>query len=120
MNLVTRICIRNSLVSLIAHAQQWLKEEVWHMTWLFRQWREHRAATKAAKLKGFTLPTARHLAPIPAGDNPFHHDAFHMGTTLVRGWMVMHTGFDRKENPLDLTYVILVNTRTGQRIRINL
>lgn len=120
MNLVTRICIRNAIVNILIQFQQWIKDELWHIKWTFKQWQERRAASKAAKAKGFHLPTVRHLAPIPAGDNPFHHDAFHMGTDLVRGWMVMHPGFDSKNNPLDLGYVILINTRTGQRIRITL
>lgn len=39
-----------------------------------------------------------------------------MGTTLVRGWTVMHPGFDT----LPLDHMVLVNTRTGQRIRLDL
>lgn len=60
------------------------------------------------------------MTPIPAGDNPFRHDSFNMGSNLVRGWMVMYPGFDNEEKPLSLPYVILVNTRTGQRIRIDM
>lgn len=120
MNLVTRICLRNTLAALLTQVQQWFKDEAWHLKWTFREWQGRRSAVKAARAKGFRLPTARHLMPIPAGDNPFHHDAFHMGSELVRGWMVMHPGYDRKDNPLDLGYVILINTRTGQRIHITL
>lgn len=56
------------------------------------------------------------MAPIPAGDNPFWHDLSSMGTDLVRGWLVMHDGFDRKEEPRPLQGLYLVNQRTGQRI----
>lgn len=69
---------------------------------------------------GFKLPTVTHMAPIPADSNPFHYDSMRMGTDLVRGWMAMHDGFDRKETPLDLNHVILINTRTGQRIFVDL
>lgn len=120
MNLITRICLRNTVAAFCTQATEWLKDGVWRLKWSFQRWTEHRAAVKAARVRGFQLPTVRHMAPIPAGDNPFHHDPFHMGTTLVRGWMVMHTGFDSKENPQDLSYLILVSTRTGQRIRISL
>jgi len=60
------------------------------------------------------------LKNIPPEANPFHHDAFNMGTDLARGWMAMHAGFDNKESPFAMEYIILVNTRTGQRFRINL
>lgn len=58
------------------------------------------------------------MPPIPAGANPFHHDLTSMGTDLVRGWMVMHDGFDRVECPRPLHGMYLVNTRTGQRIML--
>ncbi len=78
-----------------------------------RDWSESRK-------RGFRLPTVRHLEPIPPNSNPFHYDISNMGTPLVRGWTVMHPGFDSKENPLPLNYVILVNCRTGQRIHVKL
>lgn len=120
MNLIARICLRNTVDNALSAVQQWFKDKAWHLKWTFREWQERRAAVKAAHAQGFQLPTVRHMAPIPAGDNPFHHDASHMGSMLVRGWVVMHSGFDSKNNPLDLNYVILINTRTGQRIHVGL
>ena len=66
------------------------------------------------------VPTIIEVPGIPANSNPFHYDEYHMGTDLVRGWMVMHPGFDRKENPQPLNYIILVNQRTGQRFKVDL
>ncbi len=120
MNLVTRICIRNALVSLLAQAQQWFKDKVWHLEWKLTQFKARQAAAKAARAKGFHLPVVRHDSPVPSESNPFHHDMSNMGTTLVRGWVAMHQGFDSPERPFDLTFLVLVNTRTGQRIHINL
>lgn len=62
--------------------------------------------------------TVSEMPPIPANSNPFHHDASSMGSDLVRGWMVMHEGFDRKDNPMGLQGMYLVNTRSGQRISL--
>jgi hypothetical protein len=55
------------------------------------------------------------MPSIPAGANPFHHDAYSMGTDLTRGWMVMHDGFN---NELGHENMYLVNTTTGQRIQL--
>jgi len=60
------------------------------------------------------------MESIPPNANPFHHDDFSMGTDLVRRWVVMHPGFDNREEPRALEWLYLVNTRTGQRIRVNL
>lgn len=57
---------------------------------------------------------------IPVGANPFHHDSCRMGTTLVRGWMAMHEGYDSEISKFPLSHLILVNTRTGQRIRLDM
>ena len=65
-------------------------------------------------------PVVRHVDGIPAGANPFHYDEWRMGSDLVRGWMVMHPGFDNKSEPAPLDHMVLINTRTGQRIRIDL
>lgn len=58
------------------------------------------------------------MSSIPAGANPFNHDSGPMGTDLPRGWMIMHEGFDNKDNPLAMRWMYLCNTRTGQRIRL--
>lgn len=77
-------------------------------------------AWRKAKKQRFLLPTVHHLEPIPPESNPFHYDAYNMGTPLVRGWIVMHSGYDSEDQPFPMTYLILVNTRTGQRIRIDM
>lgn len=56
---------------------------------------------------------------IPVDSNPFHYDLMRMGTELVRGWTVMHPGFDRKEDPRPLDHLVLCNSRSGQRIRLD-
>lgn len=80
--------------------------------------RAQACADLAAHKKHFALPLVSHMEPIPPNDNPFWHDAFSMGTTLVRDWVVMHGGFDRPESPRRLDYLILINGRTGQRIKV--
>lgn len=91
---------------------KWSTKLAWDRRVLrYRRW-------AAASKLDFQLPRVEHDFPIPAGENPFFHDSFNMGTPLVRGWLVMHEGYDRKEDPQPLHYLILVNTRTGQRIRI--
>jgi hypothetical protein len=64
--------------------------------------------------------TIKPMPDIPADANPFHHDDFSMGTALSRRWIIMHPGFDSKEHPEAMQWMYLVNTRTGQRIRIDL
>jgi hypothetical protein len=56
------------------------------------------------------------MESIPAGANPFHHDASSMGTNLSRGWMMMHQG---EFSDHGLTQPYLVNTVTGQRFLLN-
>lgn len=90
------------------------------LQWFFRELVRSFKARCAAQARGFKLPKVFHLEPIPAEENPFWHDSFNMGTDLVRGWMVMHEGPDRTDSPRNLNFVILVNQRTGQRIRVDL
>lgn len=87
--------------------------------WRFQDFVRRQKSMLVSRSKGFRLPTAYHDLPVPPNSNPFHYDSYHMGTPLVRGWMVMHEGTDLPEAPRELTYVILINTRTGQRIRLH-
>lgn len=57
---------------------------------------------------------------IPKDSNPFHYDFGNMGTTLVNGWLVMHAGPPSKDMNTPTTYLILVNTHSGQRIKLDL
>jgi len=55
------------------------------------------------------------LLSFPAGDNPFCYDAFHMGMTVGSNVIVMMPNHSREECP----YLIIVNTVTGERIRVS-
>lgn len=60
------------------------------------------------------------MEPIPAGANPFLYDSWPMGIQLPNDWLVMLTsGLDRKDDPHGLAWLYLVNTRSGQRIKLN-
>lgn len=60
------------------------------------------------------------MESIPAGANPFLYDSWPMGIQLPNGWLVMlTTGLDSKDDPHALTWLYLVNTRSGQRIKLN-
>lgn len=75
---------------------------------------------RMAEEQGFCLPKVLHEEPIPPHSNPYRYDFALMGTGLVRGWEIMHEGYDREEEPRPLNYLILINKRTGQRLRIEL
>lgn len=68
--------------------------------------------------------SVRRMPSIPAGANPFHHDAMSMGTELVRGWIVMHPGYDaptpEKGAQYPIQWVYMVNRRTGNRFRLEI
>jgi hypothetical protein len=72
-------------------------------------------------VKDFTPVTASvmEMKSYPPNCNPFHHDMFHMGTNLVRGWMVMHEGFVPDGSQFPLRYVEMVNFITGQRFKVS-
>lgn len=46
--------------------------------------------------------------------NPFLQDSFHMGTRLGKNVIIMHRNFDSD----DASYLIVINTKTGERKRI--
>ena len=51
---------------------------------------------------------------IPAGDNPFIHDTFNMGTIIGTNLVVMY-----KNHPSEkCDYLVIVNTNTGERITV--
>lgn len=72
------------------------------------------------KPQDFVDVRAHDLESIPEGSNPFHYDLGNMGTKLVNGWIVMHAGPPPKDLNSPTTYLILVNTNSGQRIRLDL
>lgn len=58
------------------------------------------------------------MLSLEENQDPFHHDLSNMGTSLVRDWMVMHPGYDNKENQFPLCYSYFHSRRTGARIGV--
>ena len=54
------------------------------------------------------------LAGFPPNSNPFHHDAFNMGTRIASNVIVMHSTHSHEK----AEYLIIVNTETGERTKI--
>lgn len=55
------------------------------------------------------------MESIPPGDNPFRHDFFNMGTPIGKDLMIMHGNHTNEV----AEYLILVNTKTGERFRVH-
>ena len=49
-----------------------------------------------------------------APGNPFLSDAYHMGATIGTNVTVMYERFDNERH----NYIIIVNTETGERLRV--
>ena len=60
--------------------------------------------------------TVEEMEPIPAGENPFHHDLYNMGQSMGTNLMVMFG--NHSKDPCG--YLILINTETGRRIKIHI
>jgi len=54
------------------------------------------------------------LDSFPANSDPFSHDAYHMGVKVAENVMVLHPSFSHQSTD----YIIVVNTKTGERLRI--
>jgi len=54
------------------------------------------------------------MEPIPAGENPYDHDHFNMGARIGSNLTVMFACFETQK----CGYLTLVNTETGERVRI--
>jgi hypothetical protein len=54
------------------------------------------------------------MDPIPPGSNPFNHDFFNMGTPIGTNVMIMYGATEKEE----AKYIIVVNLKTGERLRI--
>lgn len=63
------------------------------------------------QVNGFTINEKEN---IPAGDNPFKHDTFNMGTILGSNLVVMYKNFPSEK----CDYLVIVNTNTGERITV--
>jgi hypothetical protein len=55
------------------------------------------------------------LESFPPNENPFNHDTYHMGVRIGSNVMAMMSKFTDEEQ----SYIILVNIKTGERIRID-
>tara|TARA_R110002012_G_C11213093_1_gene561481 strand:+ start:8 stop:331 length:324 start_codon:yes stop_codon:yes gene_type:complete len=56
------------------------------------------------------------LDSFPPNSNPFHHDMFHMGLEIGKDLLMMYQNHAHE----DMRYMILVDTKTGDRLQINL
>ena len=56
-----------------------------------------------------------HLDPIPPLGNPFHYDQYNMGQLRGKDLYLMYANHSTEE----CKFLILVNTKTGQRVQIN-
>jgi len=56
------------------------------------------------------------MPSFPPNSNPFNHDLFHMGTKLGNNCMIMHSNHTTEK----CDYLIIVNTVTGERLRVAL
>jgi len=65
------------------------------------------------ELEGFRFEM---MEPIPAGENPFVHDSFHMGERLGNNIMAMFSNHSHEE----MRYLILIDQNTGKRIKIHM
>lgn len=63
-------------------------------------------------INGFEMET---MESFPAKENPFRHDAFHMGTRMGTNLTIMYANHDTQK----CKYLILVD-ESGRRVRIKL
>ena len=56
------------------------------------------------------------LTNFPPNSNPFNHDLFHMGTKLGTNCTIMYPNHKDEE----CKYLIIINTVTGERLRVAL
>lgn len=55
------------------------------------------------------------LEDFPPNENPFRHDAEHMGTRIGTNVFVMMPNFESQHCP----YLICVNKETGERVKLS-
>jgi len=56
------------------------------------------------------------LPNFPPNTNAFHNDAYHMGTVIGTNCTILYEQHSNKEQD----YIIVVNTKTGEKLKINL
>lgn len=62
----------------------------------------------------------RQMSAIPPDSNPFLYDLSRAGTSFTSDWTAMHEGNNSSDPSDTLREVVLVNTRTGQRLYLDL
>lgn len=76
----------------------------------FRLWRIKRLWTN---LISFRIIRVHELKRLPPNSNPYNHDLMHMGMHVHKEWeMMLSTSGEQ------LKYVILINMKTGRRLKI--
>lgn len=73
---------------------------------------------KRTTVEGFSIIPTAPMTPNPDGTplNPFHQDAYHMGSFLGNNVAVMFKNFESEHCP----YLIVINRKTGKKIRIGM
>jgi hypothetical protein len=72
-------------------------------------------ANMSKVLKGFDITDVIQKESFPAGSNVFQHDFSNMGWKIGKNFMIMYSHFASTNDP---SYLIFVNTRTGERISL--
>lgn len=67
-----------------------------------------------------TTPFVEHLSDWPLNTNPCRLDLSNMHTVLVKGWHLLHSGYDNEKEPHQLNMVHFYNARSGQRFTVHL
>ena len=58
------------------------------------------------------IKAVEQLSTIPANENPFWHDSYHMGADIAKDLTAMFADFEGNR------YLILINKSTGERIKL--
>lgn len=59
--------------------------------------------------------TTKNLEGFPVGENPYWHDQYHMGQQIADGIEMMYPHHASAK----LSYLIFVNVKTGERVRVD-
>ncbi len=54
------------------------------------------------------------LSAFPANENPYHHDAYHMGQDMGTNVTIMYPNHAHQE----CKYLIIINKKTGERMKV--
>lgn len=67
----------------------------------------------------FVNVSVENLTPIVPGIDPEKYDPISVGTPLARGWVAQHAPKSANDDVLALKHLVLINTRSGQRVQLN-